>query len=209
MTVKNEFDHPELVKVSGIKVMLDGQLILSGTSLQLNEGERLALMGPSGIGKSTLLKTIAGLIIPAAGSVMVPERISYVFDDHGLYPRLSARENIELGVNWASVSRAERKTLAVEYAGLFDCLSFLDQKAETLSAGQRKRTALAQAMMKKPQLLLLDETFHALDPQLRLELMNTLLHLQKKLNFGLIFATHDGREAKRLNARIQVLGLPK
>lgn len=197
----NESKKPGLlVGLQNVSVVIDEKVILRDLSLQIYTGDRIALVGPSGIGKSTLLKTIAGLLTPAEGKIKVCGNVSFVFDDNKLYPLLSALENIELGVDFSRVTGKERKKKAARWASVFSCTAFLQQKCQTLSAGQRKRTALARAMMKEPQILLLDETFHALDPELRLELIDALLKLQKEMGFAIVFATHDLREVDLLHA---------
>lgn len=128
-----------------------------------------------------------------------------VFDRDGLYPMLTGSENVELGVDWSKMKKAARWQEAENWIKVFDAESFAHQKTRTLSAGQRKRIALARAMMKDPNLLLLDETFHALDKTLRLQLMETILKLQKEMGFALVFATHDPTEAELLDAQVLYL----
>lgn len=180
----------------------DGKQILSNLNLKIYANERIALMGPSGSGKTTILKMIASLVEPDQGLVSSTQNVSMVFDADDLYRELSAYRNIELGLDFSKFDRAKRREKVMYWAQKFSCLSFLNQFTSTLSAGQRKRVALARAMMKEPDILLLDETFPALDPALRQEMIQTLLNLQKELNFALVFATHHEEEAKLLQAKV-------
>lgn len=201
-----ELNHEnELIQINDVTVEFDGKLVLDHITLCLERGQRLALMGPSGVGKSTLLRLLAGLVEPTSGNVERRGSVSMVFDRDGLYPMLTGSENVELGVDWAQMKKTRRRQEAGNWIHIFDADSFAHQKTRTLSAGQRKRIALARAMMKKPDLLLLDETFHALDKTLRLQLMETILRLQKEMGFALVFATHDPAEAELLDAQVLYL----
>lgn len=194
-----------LVSLQDIRVELNQNCILNHLSLQIRRGQRLALMGPSGVGKSTLLKVLAGILEPSEGEVFHQGTVSMVFDQDALYPMLSCLENVELGVDFSKTSSKQRREMAKHWIQVFDCQSFWKQKASTLSAGQRKRTGLARAMMKYPDLLLLDETFHALDESLRKQLMETILKLQEQMHFTLVFSTHDPLEAQFLKAELLIL----
>ncbi len=176
------------------------RLLIENCSLTLHPNDRFALMGSSGIGKTTLLRVIAGILPPASGKFSRNGSVSMVFDQDGLYPDLSARTNIELGIPWTQSNKTTRQQLAAKWGEFFGCDDFLDQKVSTLSAGQRKRVGLARALMKEPKILLLDETFHALDPSLRLQLQKKVLELQGRAGFALVMATHDIREAQGLQA---------
>lgn len=196
------FLKEKVVEIEEVRVELEGKTILNNLSLTIYHNQRIALVGPSGVGKSTLLKLLAGLIEPNQGLIKRYGSVSVVFDEDRLYPMLSCLENIELGVDFSKTSYKSRHEWAKHWIRIFDCQTFWKQKAHTLSAGQRKRTGLARAMMKKPDLLLLDETFHALDKTLREQLMETILSLQEEMNFALVFSTHDLEEAQFLQAEI-------
>lgn len=176
--------------------------ILKEFDLQIYAGDRIALMGSSGSGKTTLLKIIAGIVRPDQGAVTENQNVSMVFDGDDLYREMSAYRNIELGLDFSKSNKKERKDKVMRCALLFSCQTFLDQVVSTLSAGQRKRVALAKAMMKEPKILLLDETFHALDPILRQEIIQTILDLQQSEHFAIVFATHHEEEAQMLKAQV-------
>lgn len=197
--------QPRLLVIENASACYKERLVFSNLSLTLYGDDRIALMGPSGSGKSTLLKLIAGLIKPSSGKVSGQAPVAMVFDSDALYPMLSCFENIELGVNWSKVHKKERQELVKYWADVFECTEFLNQKVRTLSAGQRKRAALARAMIKDPQILLLDETFHALDPSLRKHLQSRILELQKIHHFALVFATHHIDEARQLDAQVLMM----
>lgn len=200
---KNQNEEEKLLfHAIDISKAFDNKQILSDLNLQICADQRIALMGPSGSGKTTLLKIIAGIVQPDQGSVYLTPSVSMVFDEDDLYQELSAFRNIELGLDFSKSNKKERQEKVMFWAKQFSCLPFLDQLAATLSAGQRKRVALARAMMKEPNLLLLDETFHALDPTLRQETIQTLLRLQQEKHFALVFATHHEEEAKLLKAQV-------
>lgn len=200
-----DHDQPKLIEILQASVCYKHRQVFTQLSLTLYGDDRIALMGPSGSGKSTLLKLIAGLVEPSAGTVTGHTPVAMVFDSDALYPSLSCFENIELGVNWADIPKKQRQKLVEYWADVFECREFLYQKTRTLSAGQRKRTALARAMIKDPQILLLDETFHALDPSLRRQLQAKILELQKVHHFALVFATHNIEEARELDAQVLVM----
>lgn len=198
-------DTDTRIVLNQVTARFDEKTVFSDLSFQAYAGDRIAIAGPSGIGKSTLLRMIAGLISPEKGSAEIHGTVSFVFDDNRLYPLLSARENIELGVDFSAAGKKDRRERAKKWAEIFECEPFLLQKCSTLSAGQQKRISLARALMKEPQILLLDEAFHALDPSLRTALISSLFELQQKMGFILIFATHDLREAELLKAQVYTL----
>lgn len=200
---EEEDQKKELVaSLSHTGIELDQKKILEGIDLKIYPDSRIAVMGESGIGKSTILKILAGILEPTEGEVLRPEKISMVFDQEGLYPLLSAMTNIQLGIDWSACPRKERKDKARKWGKMFNCESFWDQPVSTLSAGQRKRIALARAMMKEPQLLLLDEIFHALDGKLRTQIMETVKVICQEKQIALVFATHDPAEAEFFEAQI-------
>ena len=181
------------------------------------DDDRIALYGPSGSGKSVLLQCIAGLITPDEGSVSIGGRtlfdsqagidvkprdrgVGLLFQDYALFPHLTVEENVGFALHrgaWARLNAAERDRV-YETLRIFD----LDGRARSLprelSGGQRQRTALARALIVRPQLLLLDEPLAALDPPLRQHVRGELLELRERFDTPMIVVTHDPEDAGTL-----------
>jgi iron(III) transport system ATP-binding protein len=189
---------------------------LSDVSLELGNDELLALVGPSGCGKSTLLRIIAGLQRPDAGTVVLdgvtvedddtsipPERrrVGLVFQDHALFPHLSVARNIAFGVGKGP--QADRRVGAMlEIVGLE---GFGDRYPHELSGGERQRVALARALAPEPALMLLDEPFASLDPNLRARIRNDVVAILRSTGTPAVFVTHDQPEALAIGDRIAVM----
>lgn len=169
--------------------------VLGQVAFTLRPGETLAVTGPSGIGKSTLLRILAGLDRDYEGRVSVPERRAIVFQEPTLLPWRSARANITIPTG-ASDAEAEAGLAEVGLAGLGD--RFPGQ----LSLGQQRRLALARAFAGSPELLLMDEPFVSLDPALVEEMLGLTERLLERHRIAAILVTHDMGEARRLATRI-------
>lgn len=196
----------------------DGRTIcaVNGASLILEDKELLTLVGPSGCGKTTTLRLIAGLedltdgVISLNGRTMngVPPKdrgIAMVFQHHALYPHLTAARNISFGLKLRRVPKNEiawRVDEMTELLGLRDCL---DRNPAELSGGQCQRVALGRALVRRPQVLLLDEPFSNLDLPLRRELRRELLRLHRELALTILHVTHDQVEAMALGQRVAVM----
>ncbi|MGD0090236.1 MAG: ABC transporter ATP-binding protein [Planctomycetota bacterium] len=183
-------------------------------SLDVSDGEFLALVGPSGCGKSTLLNLIAGLEKPDEGEVFFegrpvrgagPDRL-VIFQEPGLFPWLTVQKNVEFGLRVLGLDKRERRERAARYLQMVHLSKFRRSLPFQLSGGMRQRVALARALAVEPQVLLMDEPFAALDPRTRdilhLELQNLWLRTHKTI----VFVTHSVEEAVRLSDRIVVLG---
>jgi NitT/TauT family transport system ATP-binding protein len=182
-------------------------------SITCQPGEFVVVVGPSGCGKSTLLNLAAGMISPTSGTVDLdgrpvrepgPDR-SMVFQDHGLFPWLSAAQNIEFGLKMAGLSRSDRKDRVADALRLVHLSDSANKLIHELSGGMRQRVAIARALVMDPAVLLMDEPFAALDAQTR-----TLMHAQLQELWGqtrktILFVTHSVGEAVRLADRIIVL----
>jgi sulfonate transport system ATP-binding protein len=182
-------------------------------SITCQPGEFVVVVGPSGCGKSTLLNLAAGMIAPTSGSIDLdgqpvrepgPDR-SMVFQDHGLFPWLSAAQNIEFGLKMAGFSKSERRDRVGEALRLVHLSDSAKKLIHELSGGMRQRVAIARALVMDPAVLLMDEPFAALDAQTR-----TLMHAQLQELWGqtrktILFVTHSVGEAVRLADRIIVL----
>jgi thiamine transport system ATP-binding protein len=202
--------------VDGIAVALGGEPVLGGVDLQVGPTESVALLGPSGIGKSTLLRVIAGLIRPDAGSVSwdgadlvaVPahrRRIGLVFQDAVLFPHRDVAGNVAYGLEAAGVAATERRSEVARLLGLVDLAGYEDRDVHTLSGGQAQRVALARALAPRPRLLLLDEPFGALDRDLRERLGAEVRDLLRAQGIPAVHVTHDEQEAALVADRVVTL----
>src|SRR4249920_3595503 len=186
---------------------------LRDTSLDITRGELLCLIGPSGCGKSTLLNVIGGLMAPTTGTVDIfdkkmagpmPRDIAFVFQENALFPWNTVRENVDLGMRFQGVARAERAERAqraLEAVGLKD---FADHFPGQLSGGMRQRAALARALSLQTDILLMDEPFGALDEQTRMILGEDLSVLLSRTDKTIVFVTHSLGEATFLADRVAV-----
>ena len=183
---------------------------LSGVSFSARQNEFVCIVGPSGCGKTTLLRLIAGLIQPSAGSITfagwesVP-RCAMVFQDAGLFAWLNILDNVALGLEARGVPLAERSRRATELLVRMGLGDFASHFPHELSGGMRQRAAIARALVTRPDILLMDEPFRALDAQTRLVLQDELLKLWNERPLLVLFVTHDIEEAILLGSRVLVL----
>jgi NitT/TauT family transport system ATP-binding protein len=189
------------------------RLILHRISLDIREGEFLAIVGPSGVGKSTLLKAIAGLITPSRGSISFAHRdrsaakfAALVFQDARLLPWRRVRGNVQFGVERSIKSRRERIDRARNALRLVGLESLEGRWPHQLSGGQQQRVGIARALATRPALLLLDEPFSALDIATRQALEDELLGIWRAAGTTLVLVTHDLDQAIHLADRVVVLG---
>jgi len=183
---------------------------LGSVSLTVARGEFVSLIGPSGCGKSTLINIVAGLVGGYAGRVSVSgdpldgphPSIGMVFQDDSTFPWLTTRANVEFGMRMAGVPAAERADRASEMLDLIGLRGFADRFPAQLSGGMRQRVALARALAMRPEILLMDEPFAALDEQTRMVLGEELLRLQEELQQTVVFVTHNLGEAVQLSDRV-------
>ena len=186
--------------------------------LTLDDGELLALVGPSGCGKSTLLRLVAGLLAVDAGTIRIgdttvddgqrtvdPERrhIGLVFQEHALFPHLTVAQNVAFGLR--SLGRAERDDRRARWLGMVGLGSYGRRYPHELSGGERQRVALARALAPEPQLMLLDEPFASLDPNLRAQIRADVVELLRVTGTPAVFVTHDQTEAMATGDRVAVM----
>jgi len=187
-------------------------------NLEINDGEFVALLGPSGCGKTTTLLMIAGIYKPTTGDIYFGEKIvnevlpkdrkiGMVFQSYALYPHMTVLDNIVFPLKLQKTSRDERERRANEVAELVQIEELLDRKPAQLSGGQQQRVALCRALVKKPDILLLDEPLSNLDAKLRTLMRAELKRLQKRLGITTIFVTHDQVEAMTMSDKIALLQL--
>ncbi len=194
----------------------DGHAVVRDVSLEIDDGELFVLLGPSGSGKSTVLRMIAGLADVDAGRVVLggrdvtrepPQRreVGLVFQNYALFRHMTVGENIEFALRIRRVAAAERRRRRDQLLEMVGLGGFGERLPRQLSGGQQQRVALARALAHRPEVLLLDEPFGALDARIRSELRGTIRTIQRELNVTTIFVTHDQEEAFALADRIGVM----
>ena len=199
-----------------LELELERKKILKDISLEVRSGEILALLGESGCGKSSLLKAMLGLYPLAKGKIFFQGKeiqnlpshkrgISVVFQDLRLFPHLNVGENVGFSLELQKVPKAERKKRVEELLKLVQLEGYSERRIDSLSGGQMQRVAIARALAMNEKLLFLDEPFSALDPNLRREMGDFLLELQKQENLTVVLVTHDQEEALRLAHRIALM----
>jgi len=186
---------------------------LDGIDLSIAEGEFAAILGPSGCGKSTLLNLVAGFEAPSAGSVHVfrvpvgkpgPQR-AVVFQEPALFPWMSVWDNVVFGPKLAGARRAEYEGLARELLETVGLAGFEQHLPDQLSGGMKQRVGIARALLMRPQVLLMDEPFGALDAQTRLQMQELLLQVWDRYRKTIVFITHDIDEAILLADTVYVM----
>ncbi len=193
------------ITLRDVSVQLGGARILHGVNLEVGRGELLALIGPSGGGKSTLLRVIGGLLRPGAGEVRVDAPPAFVFQDYRLLPWRSVLSNVNLPRQIAGHGPVKRGLEAREALAQVGMQNFAALYPAQLSGGMRARVALARALAQSSDVLLLDEPFAALDALVRERFNDELLHLHDKAGLTTVLVTHSIREAVYLADRVAVM----
>ena len=199
-----------------LELELDKKKILKDISLEVHSGEILALLGESGCGKSSLLKAMLGLYPLSKGKIFFQGKeiqnlpshkrgISVVFQDLRLFPHLNVGENVGFSLELQKVPKTERRKRVEELLKLVQLEGYSERRIDSLSGGQMQRVAIARALAMNENILFLDEPFSALDPNLRREMGDFLLELQKQENLTVVLVTHDQEEALRLAHRIALM----
>ena len=185
-------------------------------SLDVADGEFMALVGPSGSGKSTALRMVAGLEPVHSGEVRIggedvsdraprDRDIAMVFQNYALYPHMSVAENMSFGLKLRGVSKKEQLVKVREAAAMLDLEPYLDRRPRALSGGQRQRVAMGRAVVREPSVFLMDEPLSNLDAKLRVETRANIAALQARLGTTTIYVTHDQMEAMTMGHRVAVL----
>ena len=193
-----------------------GVVAVSDFTMNIKDKEFIILVGPSGCGKSTTLRMIAGLEEISEGELFIGDRlvndvapkdrdIAMVFQNYALYPHMTVFENMAFGLKLRKVPKDEITKLVEEAAKILDIAHLLDRKPKALSGGQRQRVALGRAIVRDPQVFLLDEPLSNLDAKLRAQMRTELSKLHKKLGTTFIYVTHDQIEAMTMGDRIVVM----
>lgn len=205
-----------VLRLKEIEKTYDSEFTLAPLELVIEEGEFFTLIGPSGCGKTTLLKVIAGLVTPDKGTIhhkgqditeVVAERrhFAMMFQQPHLFPHMTVEQNVSFGLRMNKVPKTERTRRAKEALRQVGLESFAARYPSELSGGQQQRVSLARALIVEPELLLLDEPFSALDPQLKDEMQQLVKQLQKQLGITTVCVTHDQQEAFLLADRMAVM----
>jgi multiple sugar transport system ATP-binding protein len=205
------------IALRNISKVFSGDVVaIDDVSLDIGDGEFLALVGPSGCGKSTLLRAIAGLEEVTAGEISIGERdvtdlaprhrdIAMVFQSYALYPHMSVRQNLGYGLKVRRMAKAEIRSRVDEIAALLDLSDLLERKPAQLSGGQRQRVAMGRAIARQPQAFLMDEPLSNLDAKLRVAMRASLAQLHQQLGVTTVYVTHDQVEAMTLGQRVAVM----
>ncbi|WP_147532905.1 ABC transporter ATP-binding protein [Bacillus marasmi] len=185
--------------------------VLNNINLEVREGEFLTIVGASGCGKSTLLRIIAGLDTSYEGKITINDQLvqgighdrGMVFQDHRLFPWMTVEQNIGFGLE--RLSAQERSRLIAEYIELVGLKGFEKAKPGELSGGMSQRVAIGRTLVKKPDIILLDEPFGALDALTRIQMQHEILRIREQANITMILVTHDIDEAVLLGDRVIVM----
>jgi multiple sugar transport system ATP-binding protein len=185
-------------------------------NLDIADGEFLVLVGPSGCGKSTSLRMLAGLEDVDSGSIRIGDRdvthippkdrdIAMVFQNYALYPHMTVADNMGFALKIAGVKKDEIRRRVADAAKLLDLAEYLERKPKALSGGQRQRVAMGRAIVREPQVFLMDEPLSNLDAKLRVSTRTQIASLQRRLGITTVYVTHDQIEAMTMGDRVAVL----
>ena len=185
-------------------------------NLEIGDGEFMVLVGPSGCGKSTSLRMLAGLEEINAGSIYIGDRdvtdlppkdrdIAMVFQNYALYPHMTVGDNMGFALKMAGIPKTERQQRVQEAAHLLGLEDFLNRKPKALSGGQRQRVAMGRAIVRSPQVFLMDEPLSNLDAKLRVSTRTQIAALQTRLGVTTVYVTHDQVEAMTMGDRVAVM----
>jgi multiple sugar transport system ATP-binding protein len=203
--------------VQGIGKRFGKVQALRAVELHVADGEFCVLLGPSGCGKSTLLSIVAGLLAPDEGSVLFDGRpvdhlaprerdVAMVFQGYALYPHMTVAENMGFGLRMRRLPKAEIRRSVHDAARLLGIENLLNRKPRDLSGGQRQRVAMGRAIVRRPNLFLLDEPLSNLDARLRASVRLELKRIHQQLRGTVVYVTHDQVEALTLGDRVVVMG---
>ena len=194
---------------------------LSDFSLDISPAERIAILGHSGCGKTTVLRLLAGFITPDKGTIEIdgqvaaargqnvkePEQrnLGMVFQDLALWPHLTVKGNLEFGLKAHGIPAKQRKDKVNDILKRVQLESYINSRPDQLSGGQQQRVALARALILHPKALLMDEPLSSLDVELSLQIRKEILKLHEEIGFTLLFVTHNRQEAFEIGTRVVVM----
>jgi multiple sugar transport system ATP-binding protein len=198
------------------KIYGDGYRAVSDLNLEVHDGEFVVLVGPSGCGKTTALRMIAGLEEITGGQIRIGDRVvnnlppshrdvAMVFQNYALYPHMTVAENIGFPLRMQKVGKAEARKRIAETARVIGLVDHLDRKPRQLSGGQRQRVAMGRAIVRQPQVFLMDEPLSNLDAKLRVQMRAEISRIQRQLAVTTVYVTHDQVEAMTMGDRVAVM----
>jgi putative spermidine/putrescine transport system ATP-binding protein len=204
------------LKLTGLKKILGGRVIIDNLDLVVNKGEMVSLLGPSGCGKTTTLRMIAGFLIPDEGKVLLagndvtelgPENrpSAMVFQNYALWPHMTVFKNVAYPLKIKKMAKPEIEKRVHEALTLVNLMHHKDSRPSQISGGEQQRVALARALVQEPDILLLDEPLSNLDAKLRVKVREDIRELQRRLGITTLIVTHDQDEALSISDRIAVM----
>ncbi len=218
----------KIIELKDVTMTFEGETVLDGINLDINDKEFITLLGPSGCGKTTTLRIIAGFLEPDHGDIIFERKkindlpsykrnVNTIFQRYALFPHLNVYENVAFGLIVKKLPEKEIKEKVTEMLKLVNLSGFEKRKIDKLSGGQQQRVAIARALVNNPGVLLLDEPLAAVDLKLRKDMQNELKKIQRQLGITFVFVTHDQEEALSMsdrvvvmdNGKIQQIGTPK
>ena len=207
--------QPE-AKKTNLQITAEGVVAVQEFSLDIKDKEFIVLVGPSGCGKSTTLRMVAGLEDISGGELYIGDRlvndvapkdrdIAMVFQNYALYPHMTVYENIAFALKLRHTPKDEIDRRVKEAAEILDITQYLGRKPKAMSGGQRQRVAIGRAIVREPQVLLMDEPLSNLDAKLRNQMRAEIIKLRQRINTTFIYVTHDQTEAMTLGDRIVIM----
>ena len=211
---KKKDDQPE--KKVNLQITAEGVVAVQEFNLEIKDKEFIVLVGPSGCGKSTTLRMVAGLEDISGGELYIGDKlvndvppkdrdIAMVFQNYALYPHMSVYDNIAFALKLRHMPKEEIDKRVKEAAEILDITQYLGRKPKALSGGQRQRVAIGRAIVREPQVLLMDEPLSNLDAKLRNQMRAEIIKLRERINTTFIYVTHDQTEAMTLGDRIVIM----
>ena len=202
-----------MLEVRGVSVSFGAVEVLRDVSFMVNDAQTVALLGPSGVGKSTLLRVIAGLVDPDTGGIFInatdvsqiaPHRreVGLVFQDNALLPHLTVSGNIAYGLRQKRLPRRDRARRVADLLTMMRIENLRDRKVDTLSGGEAKRVAVARTLAPEPNVVLLDEPLTGLDSEIYESVITDLTAALKKSQASVVWVTHNLNEAERVASEI-------
>lgn len=213
---KNRKNKIKELKPNNLQITKEGVVAVQTFDLDIADKEFIVLVGPSGCGKSTTLRMIAGLEEISGGKLFIGDKlmndvapkdrdIAMVFQSYALYPHMTVFENMAFALKLRKISKVEIERRVHEAAEILGITELLERKPKALSGGQRQRVAIGRAIVREPQVFLMDEPLSNLDAKLRNQMRAELIKLRKRINTTFIYVTHDQTEAMTLGDRIVVM----